>query len=98
MPPLSQQKKDKITEQILHHLFTVSPQAIFTVHISKEIARDEEFTLALLKELKHRQIIVEVTKNASGKDYLKRRRWRLSNEAYEAYKKHQPKQSTQPSS
>ena len=42
------------------------------------------------------KVIVEVTKNAAGKDYLKRRRWRLSNAAYEAYKKHQLKQEDFP--
>jgi len=96
MPSLSQQKKDKIAEQMLHHLFTIAPDSQFTSDIARELARDEEFTLALLKELKRRQIIVEVTKNAAGKDYLKRRRWRLSNAAYEAYKKHQLKQEDFP--
>lgn len=87
MPRLSQSKKDKIAEQLLHHLFTRSPEALFTVHIAKEIARDEEFTLSLLKDLAKKKLIIEVAKNPQGADYKARRRWRLANEVYEIYKK-----------
>ncbi|MFH1803094.1 MAG: hypothetical protein ABH864_06645 [archaeon] len=89
MPPISQPKKDKISEQILHHLFSVSPQPKFTAEIAREIARDEEFTKLLLTELKSKSLVAEVTKNSGGTDYLRRRRWRLSNSAFEAYSKHQ---------
>ncbi len=89
MPRLSQQKKDKIAEQILHHLFTVAPQSIFTVSIAREIARDEEFTLFLLKDLQKKKLIIEITKNKEGTDYKKRKRWRLSNEVYEVYTRKQ---------
>jgi len=89
MPPISQTKKDKIAEQILHHLFSVSPQPIFTAQIAREIARDEEFTKVLLADLKSKNLITEVAKNGNGADYLRRRRWRLSNSAFEAYSKHQ---------
>ncbi|MBU1051763.1 MAG: hypothetical protein KJ718_04365 [Nanoarchaeota archaeon] len=89
MPPISQTKKDKISEQILHHLFSVSPQPKFTAEIAREIARDEEFTKALLNELKIKNLIVKVAKNSIGREYVRRRRWRLSNTAFEAYSKHQ---------
>lgn len=89
MPKLSKEKKDKISEQILHHLFTLSPQSKFTSEIAREIARDEEFTKALLTELEKKKLIVEINKNPEGIEYTKRQRWRLSNQAYEAYKKHQ---------
>ncbi len=95
MPRLSQQKKDKIAEQILHYLFTIAPESAFTVSISRELARDEEFTRSLLEELQKKNLVVSVTKNPTGSTYLRRRRWRLSNEAYEAYKKHQSKSSVQ---
>ncbi len=85
MPPISQEKKDKIAAQILQHLYSVSPEAIFTVSVASEIARDEEFTKTLLEELKRKKLVVEVSKNKEGLDYTKRKRWRLSNEAYEAY-------------
>lgn len=89
MPRLSQSKRDKIAEQLLHHLFSIAPEASFTVTIAREIARDEEFTRSLLIDLKNKKLVVEIAQNPSGLDYKRRRRWRLSNEAYEAYKKHQ---------
>ena len=89
MPRLSQQKRDKIAEQILHYLFTIAPQSIFTVFLAREIARDEEFTLTLLKELKRKGLVIEIAKNAQGLNYIRRKRWRLSDQAYSAYQKHQ---------
>jgi ribosomal protein S25 len=89
MPRISQIKIDKINEQILHHLFTISPDSTFTSKIAEEIARDEEFTKTLLKDLKLKGIINEITKNPKGAIYLRRQRWRLSNTAFNAYSKHQ---------
>lgn len=90
MPTISKSKKDKISEQILHYLFTLSPASQFTNKISQEIARDEEFTKSLLLELKQKNLIIEVNKNNDGKDYIRRQRWRLSSPAFQAYKEHQP--------
>jgi DNA-binding IscR family transcriptional regulator len=89
MPKISQQKKDRIAEQILHYLFSSSPQPLFTAQIASEIARDEEFTLSLLSSLKSKGLVLEVNKNNSGTDYIRRKRWIISPKAYEAYKKHQ---------
>jgi hypothetical protein len=89
MPAISKEKKDKISEQILHHLFSISPNAIFTSSISKEIARDEEFTKSILVELEKKKLIVEVAKNRSGISYIRRQRWRLSNQAFEIYLRRQ---------
>jgi len=89
MPRISQQKKDKIAEQILHLLFDKSPQPLFTSQIANEIARDEEFTKSLLLELKSKSLVSEVSKNPKGIPYLRRQRWRLSNHAFKAYKNHQ---------
>jgi len=89
MPQISQQKKDKIQEQVLHHLFDKSPQPLFTSQIAAEIARDEEFTKTLLTTLKEKSLVTEVNKNPKGIPYLKRQRWRLSNHAFDAYNKHQ---------
>ena len=87
MPRISQQKKDKITEQILHYLFTCSPEAKYTVDISRELARDEEFIRSILENLQKKNLVVSIAKNSAGSPYARRRRWRLSNEAYAAYKK-----------
>ncbi len=89
MPKISKQKKDKIAEQILHYLFTIAPESKFTAQISIETARDEEFTKALLQDLKTRGFVIEINKSPEGKPYTKRQRWRLSDKAYEVYKQHQ---------
>jgi predicted transcriptional regulator with HTH domain len=89
MPHISQQKKDKIQEQILHHLFEISPESTFTSKIAETIARDEEFTKQLLQELKAKNLINEVNKNPSGALYARRQRWALSAKAFKIYSKHQ---------
>tara|TARA_Y100000310_G_scaffold325473_1_gene388994 strand:+ start:152 stop:418 length:267 start_codon:yes stop_codon:yes gene_type:complete len=87
MPQISQAKKDKIAEHILHHLFAISPQAIFTNHIANEIARDEEFTKNLLQNLEKKQLVICIKKNQSGVLLKRRQRWRLSDKAWRAYKR-----------
>lgn len=91
MPQISQSKKDRIAEQVLHYLFIVAPESKFTVEIGKETARDEEFILSILRDLQKKNLVIPVIKNSTGSEYVRRKRWRLSNEAYEAYKKHQGK-------
>ncbi len=89
MPQISQKKKEKIQEQILHYLFEISPQSQFTSKIAETIARDEEFTKSLLLDLKQKSLIIEINKNPKGLDYLKRQRWCLSDKAYNIYKQKQ---------
>ena len=86
---ISNQKRDKIYEQILAFLYSISPKALFTMNIAKEIARDEEFVKTLLIDLKKKGLIIEIKKSPKGISYLKRSRWTLSDIAYQAYKKHQ---------
>ena len=86
---ISNQKRDKIYEQILALLYSVSPKALFTMNIAKEIARDEEFVKTLLIDLKKKGLILEIKKSPEGVSYLKRSRWTLSDAAYQAYKKRQ---------
>jgi len=89
MPQISKEKREKISEQILFYLYSISPESKFTVDIARELARDEEFIKSLLTELKNKNLITEINKSPSGTTYTKRQRWRLSSKAYEAYKKHQ---------
>lgn len=89
MPTISKQKKEKIQEQIIHYLFTISPDSAFTSKIAEEIARDEEFTKSLLIDLKNNQIVSEIKKNPEGTPYQRRQRWILTQKAYSAYKTHQ---------
>ncbi len=82
---ISKSKKEKISEQVLLFLFTKSPQILFTSHIAREIARDEEFIKKILIELKNKNLIIEVKKNKEGIAYKRRSRWKLSNQAYQIY-------------
>jgi hypothetical protein len=83
---ISDKKKDRISEQILTLLYSISPKSDFTFHIAQEIARDEEFVKKLLSGLKKKNLVIEINKNPKGEQYLKRSRWRLSDAAYRVYK------------
>lgn len=85
---ISKEKRDKIAEQILAFLFQNSLKLLFTVEIAKEVARDEEFVKEILIDLKKKNLVLEVKKNPQGISYLKRTRWKMTDEAYELYKKH----------
>jgi predicted transcriptional regulator with HTH domain len=86
---ISNEKKERISEQVLAFLYSISPQSVFTLNIAKEIARDEEFIKFLLLDLKKKGLVIEIKKNPKGLPYLKRSRWKLSDAAYQSYKSHQ---------
>ena len=86
---ISQAKKEKISEQILAFLYSINPKPVFTAHIAREIARDEEFIKKLLLDLKKKKLITEIKKNPKGIDYIRRSRWKLTDKAYEIYKESQ---------
>ena len=86
---ISEKKREKISEQILAFLYSVSPRLLFTSQIAQETARDEEFIKKLLIELDKKNLIIEIKKNPKGIPYLKRSRWKISDAAYQAYKTHQ---------
>jgi len=86
---ISEDKRRKISEQILAFLFQESPRACFTFHIAREIARDEEFIKEILKDLNSKKLVLEIKKNKEGVPYLRRSRWRLSPLIYETYKRNQ---------
>jgi predicted transcriptional regulator with HTH domain len=89
MPKISKQKIEKISEQILFHLYSIFPKQIFTSEIAKELARDEEFIKKLLKTLEKKKLVIKIDKNPKGLQYSRRSRWRISNKAHNIYKKHQ---------
>ena len=89
MPIISSKNQEKIQEQILHFLFSISPESAFTNQVASEVVRDEEFTKSLLQDLKSKSLVSEINKNPSGKEYKSRQRWRLSSQAYGAYKRQQ---------
>ncbi len=84
---ISEQKKERICEQIISYLFSISPKAVFTINVAHEVVRDEEFTKTLLLRLKKKGLVNEIKKNPSGIPYLKRSRWKLSDKAYSSYRK-----------
>ncbi len=83
---ISDKNKQKISEHILAYLYSVNPKAVFTSQVSQEIARDEEFVKRLLINLKNKGLVIDIKKNPKGISYLKRRRWRLTDKAYSAYR------------
>lgn len=83
---ISKEKREKISEQMLSYLYSINPKAVFTAHIAKEMARDEEFMKDLLMELKDKKLVTEIKKNPKGIQYVRRSRWKLSDKAYQAYK------------
>jgi predicted transcriptional regulator with HTH domain len=85
MPTISDEKVEKISEQILFYLYGVFPKLVFTVDVARELARDEEFVKRLLLGLEKKGLVVRVGKNSNGVSYLKRMRWRISNRAHEVY-------------
>ena len=85
MPLISNTKKEKISEHILSILLDVFPKTLFTSHIAREIARDEEFTKKLLEDLFSKNLVIKITKNTQGEDYLKRIKWRISNKAHKVF-------------
>jgi len=86
---ISQQKRDKICEQILATLYLKSPRPLFTSEVAREIARDEEFVKTLLEELDKKQLVIKIKQSPKGQQYKRRIRWRMSNKAYNTYKDHQ---------
>ena len=89
MPKISEQKIEKISEQIIYYLYSIFPKQIFTSDIAKELARDEEFIKRLLINLEKKDLIIKINKNSQGFQYSRRLRWRISNKAYEIYKNNQ---------
>ena len=82
---ISEQKQNKIKENILALLYENSPKALYTASIAQELARDEEFTKKLLQEMLKQGLVSCVKKSPKGVFYKRRQRWKLSKKAYEAY-------------
>ena len=85
MPTISNQKKEKISEQILLHLYSIFPKQIFTSEIAEELARDEEFIKKILLELKEKNLVISINKSKTGEPFTRRIKWKLSNKVYDIY-------------
>lgn len=89
MPRISTKTRDKISEQVLAYLFHAAPEPQYTAAVANELARDEEFIKSLLFDLEKRNLVIKITKNSQGADFIRRQRWRLSNQAFDIYKRMQ---------
>tara|TARA_Y100000310_G_scaffold345856_1_gene471529 strand:+ start:11614 stop:11892 length:279 start_codon:yes stop_codon:yes gene_type:complete len=87
MSNISKEKKEKISEQILHFLYSIFPKQVFTLEIAKELARDEEFIKTLLEDLEKKGLVIKINKNSKGIVYSRRLRWRISNKTHKIYTK-----------
>jgi predicted transcriptional regulator len=88
MVRISEEKISRIKTNILATLYERFPQSLFTAEISKIEVRDEEFIKNIMFELKEANLVIAIKKNPKGDFYSRRIRWRLSNQAYSAYKQH----------
>ena len=82
---ISEEKKEKIMEQILLYLYNSFPKFPFTAEIAREIARDEEFIKKLLFELKDKKLVIIIKQNVKGVIISRRLRWKLCNKVYDIF-------------
>ena len=85
MPRLSEVKFKKICEHALEFLYSNYPQAFFTAHLAREMARDEEFMKKALETLYAKRLVNSIKTSPTGEDYVLRVKWVLSPEAKEKY-------------
>lgn len=83
---LSQDKKDRIIEQILSFLYHTFPNQPFTAEVAREVARDEEFVKRILLELAEKSLVIPIKKNKKGEPFSRRLKWRLTSKVYDVYK------------
>lgn len=82
---ISQEKKNRIIEQIIYYIYQSFPKYPFTAEIAREIARDEEFIKKLLFELMDKNVVISIKKNNKGIFFSRKIRWKLSNQIYDIY-------------
>ena len=80
MSKISNNKIEKIKNEILFILFENNLKGMYTKDVSDEIARDKEFVLKILKELESKNLVKNVLKHKV------RKKWIMTEKAYEAYK------------
>lgn len=85
MSKLSQDKINKIKEEIISLLYNNNLKPMFTNEVANPLIRDEEFIKRILLELKKEGIIKEIIKSQKGTTYHRWRRWALTQKTYDAY-------------
>ena len=60
MSKISQEKIERIKEEILRILYENYPGFMYTNDVADAVVRDNEFTLSLLKELKKNNLLMNI--------------------------------------
>lgn len=81
MSKISEQTKERITQEVLKILFEQNLTPLSTKDIAEMLIRDDELILKILKNLHQHKII----KLEQG--YARKRYWSMTSEAYTEYKK-----------
>ena len=83
MSKISQEKIERIKEEILRILYENYPRFMYTNDVADAVVRDNEFTLSLLKELKKNNLLRNIEESKGIKI---KRKWALTKIAHEKYK------------
>jgi predicted transcriptional regulator with HTH domain len=83
MSKVSDEKREKLKEEILRIIYENYPAFLYTYQIAENMIRDDEFVLNLLNELKNKNLIRCLEETSGGNI---KRKWGLKKEIYEKYK------------
>ena len=83
MSKISNQRIEKIKEEVLRILYESYPEFKYTYQVSDAALRDDEFILNLLQELK-KLGLVESFEESKGNNV--KRKWSLNKNIYDKYK------------
>jgi len=73
---ITKKRKEKYMEQIIT-LLELKQVPLWTLDISNEIGRDDEYVMKLMKELRNKGKVCEIRGNEKGIKYLQRRKWKI---------------------
>ncbi|MEK6835386.1 MAG: hypothetical protein AABX61_03930 [Nanoarchaeota archaeon] len=83
MSMVSDNKKERIKEEILRIIYESYPAFLYTYQVADSLIRDDEFVLSLLKELKGKNLLT-CLEETTGHNI--KRKWGLRKEVYDKYK------------
>ena len=83
MSKVSEEKREKLKEEVLRIIYENYPSFLYTYQIAEHLIRDDEFILKLLKDLKEKNLLI-CLEESSGNNI--KRKWGLKKEIYEKYR------------
>jgi len=86
MSKLSEESIKTIKGNIIRLLYDEFPKPLSATEIGTYEARDKQFVLRLLTELKKDNFVKPLKKTRQGKPFLRKQKWTLTNKYYEFYK------------